>query len=206
MRESKRVVYWVSYTDFLTRKRAANFTVNFKLFSTEALCACRDTSQAGIIFNSMSVHVNLCNCKVHQKLESRAVPKWHDAPDEEGKERHWKIHQKLVCSPGSYVYINSRAKVRWEKPTSSAESGDRGVNGECMLCTQNPDLGVLTWVFWTIGEGVWDKLILTKSVHVNCAPLVRTGALSPSTVGGVASSKHHAHTSDTSSPLACLLK
>ncbi len=30
--------------------------------------AYRDTGQAEIIFSSMSVSVNFCNCKVHQKL------------------------------------------------------------------------------------------------------------------------------------------
>ncbi len=39
-----------------------------KLVSTETLCVYRDTSQAGIIFRSIFISVNLCNCKVHQKL------------------------------------------------------------------------------------------------------------------------------------------
>ncbi len=85
------------------------------------------------------ISVNFCNRKIHQKLKSCAAPGWHDALDEEGKDRHWKTRQNLVCSPGSYVYIE--AKVRWEKPASIAGSNDPGENSRCTRshCTQKPE-------------------------------------------------------------------
>ncbi len=80
-----------------------------ELVWTETLYAYRDTCQAGIIFSSMCISVNFCNFKVHQKLKF-----WHRAPEEDGKQRHLDIHQKLVCSSRSY-YIKSWDEPRWSE-------------------------------------------------------------------------------------------
>ncbi len=53
--------YWYCYCEYC---------ISCKLVLTEWLCAHRDTSQAGIIFSSVSASVKFCDCKVHQKLKS----------------------------------------------------------------------------------------------------------------------------------------
>ncbi len=123
-------------------------------------CASRDTSQTGIIFSFMSVIVYFCSRKVHQKFKSCAASGWHNAPDEEGKERQWEICQKLVVHPHLMCTLtaeSSWAELRWEKPPSTAESTDPCVNGECTRshCTQKPDLSGLTQVFWPVEKGFY---------------------------------------------------
>ncbi len=95
---------WVNY-DFQRDRVSGTLRCSFKLVSTETLCAYRDTSQTGIIFSSVSVSVSFC--RVHEKLKSCAAAGRHDAPAEEGKQKHREIREKLACSPGSDFYINS---------------------------------------------------------------------------------------------------
>ncbi len=61
-----------------------------------------ETSQAGNIFSSVSVSVNFCNCKVHQKKkEKRGTGNYI---------RIWPFHLRFN------VHSKSRAGLRWEKP------------------------------------------------------------------------------------------
>ncbi len=85
----------------------------------------------------VSVSANFCRLIIRsiKDWNPGAMPGLHGTPDEEVKERHWQIHQNLASSPGSSIYIKSRAELRWgevrcKKSVSTVESFDPGVNGE----------------------------------------------------------------------------
>ncbi len=75
------------------RERAAHCAVNLSL-SQQKRSVLIETQVRLESFSALRpLGVGFCNCEVHQKLKSCTAPGRHDTP-EEGKERHWEIHQK----------------------------------------------------------------------------------------------------------------
>ncbi len=106
----------------LMRERVAHCTVNLSL-SQQKHSVPKETQ---VIFSSVSVSVNFCNCEV-KKLKSCAAPGWHDAPDEEGNvsgnilevsECKWWVYPFMLhTKPRSYSSSRYEAKLSTARKT-----------------------------------------------------------------------------------------
>ncbi len=135
----------------LMKERAAHCAVNLGLLQQKCSVLIETKVRRESFSALCPLVLTSVNVKSIKNWNPCTAPRWHDAPEEEGKERHWKICQKLACFTrvSHSGYINSSVKVRWEKPMSAAESIDPVVNGEWTHshCAQKPHFNRFIQVF-----------------------------------------------------------
>ncbi len=105
----------------ITWERAVRFAVNLSL-SQQKRSVLVETQVRQESFSALCLVVlTSVIVKTIKKLKSCTVPRWHGAPDEEGKERHREIRQKLAGSPESYVCITSRESAVKQSTAGSVD-------------------------------------------------------------------------------------